>query len=147
MNVTINTTSPDVTVGSSVLGTRQFSISINSISELSSSHSFIRSIPLAGLNFSYVEVLNNSNIISNYSAALENGALLNVIVSPLLFFLFFSSSHFLFLSFFLFLFFLFLFCLAFLFKSDIDVKRYTNLKSQKQNYTLQASPQYSNNTH
>lgn len=83
VNVTINSTTPDMKVA--VMGSRQFSISIHSISELNPSYEPLRTIYLNGLNFTYDNVTTGKNVMYNYSASLENGAILNVLVSLLIF--------------------------------------------------------------
>lgn len=86
----INTTSPNVVVESDATSgqTRKFSVSIQSISEVDANN---QPLPRRTIDVSEVEFILSSenstglNKVHNYSAVLENGALLNVIVSLLIF--------------------------------------------------------------
>eukprot|EP00026_Physarum_polycephalum_P002376 Phypoly_transcript_02382.p1 GENE.Phypoly_transcript_02382~~Phypoly_transcript_02382.p1 ORF type:complete len:938 (+),score=119.17 Phypoly_transcript_02382:92-2815(+) len=81
-NVTLNETTPivNITVGSESGGqTTRFVISIKSISEMHGAD-ILRTIDMSSVNFTLATVNSGLNIISNYSAKLENLAMVNVIV-------------------------------------------------------------------
>jgi hypothetical protein len=77
--VTVNVTSPIVNLTGSGK-TTQFSISIQKISELAGDDE-LRSVDLSHVNFNLVTVAEGLNEVGNYSAQLENGASVYVVVS------------------------------------------------------------------
>jgi hypothetical protein len=80
ITIITNTTSPDVTVTSPVLGNQSFSISLISIFETDSDET-VRSIAISGVNFSLEESTSGNNTLYNYSAVLDNEATIYVLVS------------------------------------------------------------------
>ena len=87
IQVEINTTSPGISVGSTALTNSLFHISIKSISETSQSGSSLRSLSLASVNFTMTNQTsgeNGKNTKYVYSTLLDNGAMLDIIVSHLL---------------------------------------------------------------
>ena len=68
-------------MGTDALGKQKFSISIRSIEERDKVGQVKTSILIANVNFTRAYTNFGLNVVYNYSAVLENKALLNVIVS------------------------------------------------------------------
>lgn len=66
--------------------TKSFSVSIRRIDEVDVGGVSVRSILISDLNFSSVSVPDRNNKLFNYSAHLDNGAIIYVIVSSLFLF-------------------------------------------------------------
>jgi hypothetical protein len=67
-----------VTLGSPLL-TGKFLISINSIVEMQGS-TIVRSVFVKDINFTLLLESTGNNMMNNYSAVLDNGAVINIIV-------------------------------------------------------------------
>lgn len=77
----VNNTSPNITVGTSKLGNANFVISLKEISEKTPQNSVVQSYALKDINFTLDTREDGKNKFYNYSALLNNGALVVVLVS------------------------------------------------------------------
>ena len=77
ISVTLNTTNPGGIVDSS---NTQFFVAIKRIAE-TRGNSEIRSVAIATVGFAKADTMSGRNKISNYTATLENGAFISIIVS------------------------------------------------------------------
>jgi hypothetical protein len=84
VNYTTNSTNPGTggSVDSPSQTTLNFAISIKELSEIAGNGiDIVRSIPVSGIKFTMVPFNDTMKTINNYGATLENGAVLNVLVS------------------------------------------------------------------
>jgi hypothetical protein len=85
--VTHNSTSPIVTIQPVGTGTQSknsaFSIAIKSITEITPTHGIVFPISFSDIDFHVNQTTSGANTIYNYSANLENGAFIAIIVSSM----------------------------------------------------------------